>query len=185
MVIAMGIPLGTAQFAVLQEHANAGDHIAYCTRLYEWGYNYGGLALGVVTNDTLSGATASIYFLQNAGQSVSNDQPATINLNLMRLDLSARLAFSGSATGQELPVDTVQAYHATAFGLLGVSVDAWTPNFVLDTLPTVAERETYWSELLASTALAHGARQHCKPWHHRPWRPRPIWRNLPLQVHWP
>ncbi len=149
----MGRALGTAEFAILQAHADAGDRIAYYSQLSDWGYNYGELALGVVTNDSLSGATANIFFLQNAGRAVSHNELATVSLNLMRLDLAARQAFAGSATGQELPVDAVQAYHATAFGLIGVSVDAWTPNFVLENLPNAAAREAYWDELLSSSAI--------------------------------
>ena len=152
----MPTSLGATQFAILQAHADAGDRIAYYTQLQDWGYNYGGLALSVVTNDitqSLSGATANIFFLQNAGKPVSHDELATVSLNLMRFDLAARQSFAGSASGQELPVDTVQDYHATAFGLVGVSVDAWTPNFVLGELDTVAEREAYWDSLLNSSSI--------------------------------
>jgi len=149
----MGIPLGANEFAILRGHATNGDRIAYYTQLNDWGYNYGGLALGVVTNDTLSGATANIFFLQNAGKTVSNNELATVSLNLMRFDLAAREEFAGSASGLELPVNAIQAYHQAAFALVGVPVSAWTPNFVLDTLTDPTDREDYWDELLSSSSL--------------------------------
>ena len=147
-------PLGDEEFATLQQHSDAGDRIAYYSQLEHWGNRYGGLALSVVNNDTLSGATATLYFLDEAGDqgvSVSNDQLTAISLQLMRADLRAREAFGDSANGEELPVKSIKDYHQTIFDALNISDNAWTPNFAIESFDTVAEQEQFWDQLLAAS----------------------------------
>lgn len=85
--------LTSSQLAVLDMHAQAGDRIAYYESLASFGDPYGALALGVVRNDTSSGASANTYFLDTAraeGRSVSDDQLARISLELMLADNDIR-----------------------------------------------------------------------------------------------
>jgi len=53
--------LSAKQLDILREHADAGDRIAYYTDLAKFGYAYGNLALGVVLNNTVSGASANAF----------------------------------------------------------------------------------------------------------------------------
>ena len=153
----MGLPLGDAEFNILQSHVSAGDRIAYYSQLEDWGYDYGGLALGVVNNDSISGIAANVYFLLNAaeeGKPIVADLLTTISLRLMQLDLVARRQFDGSENGEDLPVSTIQAYHALVFGNeAGVSADAWTPNIALNSLATVEEREALWDDLIEASFI--------------------------------
>ena len=123
--------LSTEQLSVLQAHADAGDRIAYYTALGAFGFSYGYLALGVVLNNTVAGAAANSFFLDQAGEqgaSVSGDELATISLNLMRRDFLARQANGGA----DLSVDDIQNYHAIVFNAVAnVSAGAWTPNLYL------------------------------------------------------
>lgn len=54
--------LSAEQLSVLQSHADAGDRIAYHTSLGAFGFAYGKLALGMVLNNTVSGAAANSFF---------------------------------------------------------------------------------------------------------------------------
>lgn len=147
----MGRPLNNAEFDILQMHADAGDRVAYYTQLEAWGYSYGGLALGVVNNDTISGISANAYFLLNAaeeGVTITADELAGISVELMIRDLDARREFEGSSQGADLPVDRIQAYHSDVFSQAGVSANAWTPNIALDSLANEGEREALWDDLL-------------------------------------
>lgn len=142
----MAIPLTSEMHAVLKEHVNASDRIAYYSQLKEWGYKYADLALGVVRADTLSGRTANEFFLEQAsdeGASILKNGLAQISLELMQRDFAARSVGSG-----ELSVDTIQDYHEDVFALRGVSSNGWTPDFALRSIDTLAEREVFWDNLL-------------------------------------
>lgn len=146
--------LTAAQLDILKRHSDAGDRIGYYTSLASFGVAYGQLALGVVMNDSVSGAAANSYFLSIASQegvSVSDDQLAQISLDLMKADFEKRSASSGA----DLSVDDTQDYHRTVFGdVAGVSANAWTPNYYLESFPTLAERQAAWDQLLTSSAAA-------------------------------
>jgi hypothetical protein len=58
----MARTLTSSELSILRQHAEAGDRIAYYTALREFDNQYGALALGVVNNDSVSGATANLYF---------------------------------------------------------------------------------------------------------------------------
>lgn len=69
--------LFSEQLETLNFHARAGDRIMYYDALASFGVGYGTLALGVVEKNSLSGASATSYFLGDAsleGLSVSPDQ---------------------------------------------------------------------------------------------------------------
>ncbi|MBW6426133.1 hypothetical protein KX729_32775 [Rhizobium sp. XQZ8] len=144
--------LTDSDFARLQEHADAGDRIAYYEQLAAWGYRYPELALGVVNNDTTAGSIANIFFLKSAALEqvdIDSSTLATIGLELMRADLAARLSDAPLHPGEELTYDVVQIYHESVFNSHGVSGDAWTPNKALNWLTTTAEKQALWDDLLS------------------------------------
>lgn len=149
--------LSASQLSVLGQHAAGGDRVAYYTALSEFGIGYGDLALGVVLNDTTSGASANAYFLQTANDevgTVSSNQLATISLQLMQADFTRRSALGGA----DLSVDDIQGYHEAVFQrVTGVSADAWTPNIYLDSFSTPTERQSAWDNLISSGAWSYPA----------------------------
>lgn len=153
----MAKPLTATQNAILGQHSNAGDRIAYYTQLAEWGYSYPGLALGVVNNDTSAGATANFFFLNYAsahqGINVSNATLAEVGIALMRGDFAARQSSSLSTQGKDLTYDLVQAFHTSVFGTVGVSGNAWTPGQALDALGSSEEKQALWETLLSSSDI--------------------------------
>jgi len=142
----MALALTATEFAILQQHVDASDRVAYYEQLSEWGYIYADLALGVVNNDTTAGKAANIFL--TATGNLTDDKLAQIGLDLMKADLQARTAFTGSAQGEDLPYDRVQQYHNTVFSGNQVSVDAWTPNKALNWLSTPAARQALWDNLV-------------------------------------
>ncbi len=154
----MAKALAADDFAVLEAHVAAGDRVAYYTQLAQWGYDYGRLALGVVNNDTLAGATANIFFLDAAatqaqGVTIDPDTLAQISIELMQADFAARQESPLVAAGQELTYDIVQGFHQSVFARYGVSSDAWTPSLALDFLQTPEEKQALWAEMMASSAV--------------------------------
>ncbi|UIJ81771.1 calcium-binding protein [Rhizobium leguminosarum] len=152
----MGKPLTDQDLALLGTYADAGDRIAYYTQLVAWGYNYGALAMGVADNDTLSGATANIFFLNSAsdlGVTISDDQLATISIRLMQADFAARTTAAHDHPGQDLTYDVVQGYHADVFAGFNVPADAWTPNIALTYLQTPEQKQALWDELLTASPV--------------------------------
>ena len=155
----MARKLTAQELDILRVHADAGDRVAYYSSLASFDNRYGELALGVTNNDTLAGKTANLYFLTIAAMElgpnpVSEEQLATISLNLMREDFALRDANGGV----DLTVDDIQGYHENVFGAVaGVSADGWTPYRVLESLDDVEGRQAYWDELLSSTAVGSWA----------------------------
>lgn len=139
--------LTQSQLAVLDAHARAGDRIAYYHSLAEFGDEYGALALGVVLNDTISGASANAYFLSTALVEVgvvSKDQLAEISLQLMLADNDIRQVNNGEAS-----VDDIQIYHDEVFGrVANVSVNAWTPDYYLRSFDNPSDRQAAWNRLI-------------------------------------
>lgn len=149
--------LSTSQMDILREHADAGDRVAYYTDLAKFGYAYGNLALGVVLNDTVSGASANAFFALQAdkeGRAVGYNMLAQISLELMRADLAARQDKGGA----DLDVDDIQRYHDDVFDrVAGVSADAWTPNFYLNSFDTFEEKQAAWVSMLSSNTFVTAA----------------------------
>jgi len=148
----MPTPLGTEEFEILQNHVDAGDRISYYNQLETWGYRYGDLAGGVVSNDSFSGATANIYFVQeyleDTGSSFNFNNLASLSLQLMERDLVARRASDEVKNGEDLSVDAIRDYHVQVFNQFGVQADAWTPFTALSQLDTPQERQELWDSLL-------------------------------------
>jgi len=90
----MPLILTQPRLDILAEHVAAGDRIAYYSQLADWGYQYGALALGVVSNDQLTGAIANEFFVNEAGVILSANQLASQSLALMQADFNARSALN-------------------------------------------------------------------------------------------
>ncbi|MGS4883480.1 putative Ig domain-containing protein [Roseibium sp. MB-4] len=152
-------PLGAEELSILSEHVEAGDRIAYYGKLEEWGYRYGALAGSVVANDSLAGATANIYFvqeyLQDTGSAFGFENLANVSLELMRRDFVARQTSEAVANGGDLSVDAIRDYHSAVFADFGAQADSWTPYVALQQLQTLEERQALWDGMLdAGTAAA-------------------------------
>ena len=131
----------------LEYFKNIGDRIGYYRTLSASGDPYGGLALGVVLNDTIAGATANYFMLNNSGISDFKYTPNLIvkmGIDLMVADFDAR------KTSISLGVNEIQSYHNNVFKSYGFSPDAWTPNIPLRLLSDPVEKEALWSSLLTS-----------------------------------
>ncbi|ATN37739.1 hypothetical protein ACO34A_28665 (plasmid) [Rhizobium sp. ACO-34A] len=140
--------------AILRTFVQAGDRIGYYTQLAAWGDQYAALALGVVTNETQAGATANIYFMQENledGVSIDWNQLTSLSIDLMVADLDARVTSVQNNAGGNLSVDTIWDYHKAVFASYDVSADAWTVDYVLNQLPTLAERQAFWDSLVTSS----------------------------------
>ena len=126
----------------------------------EWGYRYGELASGVLTQETFSGLVANIFNDNRAEDEGVNLRPndfAEIGIDLMIRDFNARTAAGSPARrGEELSVDTIETYHAAAFARFGVSIEAWTPHEALAAQSTQAGREDLWDRLLRDNLLTTG-----------------------------
>lgn len=136
------------QLTELQLHVEAGDRIAYYETLRSWNFTYGGLALGVVLNDTVAGSTAN-QFMQNRaiadGWDPSPDDWAQIGITLMQLDFIERQ----EANGAVLEVVDILDYHAQAFAAVSnLSPDVtrfwWAPTFDIDTYLDDEDKQEAW-----------------------------------------
>lgn len=157
----MPLALTSSRIAILRDHVTAGDRIAYYEQLGEWGFRYGALAVGVVTQETFSGEVANIFneaVANRSGILLFPNDFAQIGIDLMIRDFNARTAAGSPALrGEELSVNTIENYHELAFARFGVPITAWTPFVALQAQPTQAAREGLWDRLLADSFLGTGA----------------------------
>ena len=65
--------LSSAQLSILRYHSDAGDRLAYYTALAGFGVEYGRLALEVVLNNTVAGASANSFFRFQADEEGDTD----------------------------------------------------------------------------------------------------------------
>ncbi|MEE4212621.1 MAG: calcium-binding protein [Parvularcula sp.] len=149
--------LTQAQLDLLRQHVNAGDRLAYWATLESYvstGQNtYAGLALDVVTNMPLSGASANAYFLHYAeareGKTISPEQLALVGDGLMREDFRLR-----DVNGSDLTVGQIQDYHELVFNdVANVGPDAWTPNIYLNSFAP-EDRQAVWNAIIADGAFS-------------------------------
>lgn len=135
----MTAPLTTAQLATLQNILNDNSKTtdqraaSYYQTLASYGYPYGELAYGVVTN-TGSGQIANNFIANYAAQNGITYTAAmaqNIRFDLAQADLDARNA----ATGNDIPWDTIEQYHARVFLRdANLPIDAWTAHAPLHIL---------------------------------------------------
>lgn len=174
--------LGDAEFEILERFSDSGDRIGYYGQLEDWGYKYGELARGVVTDDQLSGRTANNFFLDRAedqlnayndahgfepndvgyaSPEITKTDMAELSQALMQADLEARRAEqSPNRYGERLSVETVERYHADAFEDQfsdrmdgGINIEAWTPYEALQKRETMEAREELWDNMLEQPAM--------------------------------
>ncbi|NBB81087.1 MAG: hypothetical protein GVY36_16880, partial [Verrucomicrobia bacterium] len=147
------MPLNQSQLDILRIHVEASDRIAYWETLSSYGSQYANLALGVVLHDTSSGATANRYFINEAseeGVTISNELLARVGEGLMEADFALR----DEDNGRDLNVDDIQDYHRVVFeNVAGVSANAWTPDYYLNSFDTFAERQVAWENMLTRAAF--------------------------------
>ena len=137
-----GIAAATSKVArdmeILRYYAAQGNREAYWNYLAAYGDPYARLALGVVRNDTLSGAIANGYAKMRAGEMarVMNEHDwDRFGIALMRADLTyrdARLPES-MTLGKvvQLPVEEIARYHAAVFKDFFLDAEAWTAHIPL------------------------------------------------------
>ncbi|PIE08497.1 MAG: hypothetical protein CSA74_02040 [Rhodobacterales bacterium] len=134
--------------SILKAHVEAGDRIAYYTALDSFGVAYGGLALGVVLNNSISGASANGFLVAQGLDGVANtDLLARIGTELMEADYDARKA----ANGADLEGTVISNYHQRVFEkLAGAGPEAWTPYIYLDTFDSPEAFNAAWEELVGA-----------------------------------
>ena len=132
--------LTVADFEILETYARLGDRYHYWRYLQDKGDPYAGLALGVVTNETLAGYTANTFLIakgEAAGVAMTPQKLNEIGVGLMSADLDARRdAFKNDAQdgGLKLPVKVIETYHGEVFNELTkgrLDVTAWTAELPL------------------------------------------------------
>ena len=137
-----GIPAATGKVArdmeILRYYAAQGNREAYWNYLAANGDPYARLALGVVRNDTLSGAIANGYAKMRAGELkvvMSERDWDRFGVELMQADLNAREAnlSKSVALGKivPLPVKEIANYHTDVFEMFGLDAAAWTAHLPL------------------------------------------------------
>ena len=147
----MSITLTSEQLSILQAHSDAGDRIAYYSALEAFDVAYGGLALGVVLNNSIAGAAANAFLVSQAlGGAENTDLLARIGTALMEADYAARRAVNGA----DLEGTDISDYHERVFSeLAGANGEAWTPFNYLNTFERPDAFNAAWDEVLNSGSL--------------------------------
>lgn len=150
---------------VLGAYARAGNRELYWNYLAQLPGNdgYGALALGVVRNDNIPGATANVFAQEVArrvnGIELSERQWQRFGVDLMEADFALRATlFDGGEPGLalNLPVRLVQEAHDRTFRARGIDVDAWTPRELLEAARHRGGEpaaEKVWQSMLRNNAL--------------------------------
>lgn len=144
--------LNQNQLDALQAAVNAGDRLGYYSLLRDYNIAYGKLALAVVSNDTLSGASANQFMSIQADLEhiqMSNTEVARIGIDLMNADFAARKSLGDLAYAQ------IMSYHESVFASHNLSRDAWTADFPLHYLETnnPAAADALWQQMMLGNPL--------------------------------
>lgn len=162
MTQAMTGGLSGHDIKVLKYYAKTGNRELYWNYLAELPGNdgYGRLALGVVRNDNMPGATANKYaqnyVRQHDGKVLTEREWDSFGVDLIKQDLALRqvaLAKGDTVGALNLTGKKVEEAHDKAFGDIGIDPNAWTPRKLLEAArnhgPDGAERaETIWKNML-------------------------------------
>lgn len=135
--------------AALRSLAESGDRQGYWSYLAGKDAPYGDLALGVVTNDPLSGQMASYYM---AGFGVSPQQAAVIGHELMMEDLKYRENELKANRSGELTWRQILDYHVDVLERNALPPEAWTAYIPL-TLSS--DPAATWAGFLESGTFLH------------------------------
>ncbi|MEX1827916.1 hypothetical protein [Luteibacter sp. CQ10] len=149
---------------VLQYYADRGNRELYWNYLAQLPGNdgYGELALGVVRNDNMPGATANAYAAAYAREhdqrTLTERDWDNFGIDLIRRDLAYRTAFVNKGEyghALNLPVLRVQQAHDKAFNNINVDPNAWTPRKLLQAARTHGEDEAekMWTSLLSNDVV--------------------------------
>jgi len=142
--------LSERDMVVLRHYAAKGNRELYWNYLAQLPGNdgYGRLALGVVRNDNMPGATANLYAQNYAWRhhriALSEREWDRFGVDLMQRDLVLRqihLAKQEPALALNLPAANVRDAHKAAFQNIKVDADAWTPNKLLTAARRAGEAE--------------------------------------------
>jgi hypothetical protein len=123
---------------------------------------YGGLALGVVRNDNMPGATANAYAAAYARKhnerSLTEREWDDFGVDLVKRDLAARKRHMDKGEADlalNLPTRDVQEAHDKAFDRVHIDPNAWTPRKLLESARTRGEDEAeqLWSSMLNNGAM--------------------------------
>ena len=149
---------------ILRDYANEGNRELYWNYLAqkEGADGYGLLALGVVRNDSMPGATAN-HFADNRaradGRVLSEREWERFGEDLVRRDLALREKWMDGGRPDlalNLPVKDVQYAHDGAFSEARIDPNAWTPRQLLDAARRQGgeeEAEKVWGTMLDSRGL--------------------------------
>jgi len=153
--------LSERDITILRHYAKQGNRELYWNYLAQLPGNdgYGELALGVVRNDNMPGATANAYAAAYAREhhhkTLTEREWDDFGIDLIRRDLAYRMDFM--STGQygnalNLPVLSVQQVHDETFRDINVDPNAWTPRKLLEAARTHGEDEAekVWTSLLSN-----------------------------------
>lgn len=154
--------LDRANLEVLRSYAEQSNRELYWNYLAQLPGNdgYGRLALGVVRNDNMPGATANAYAQSYArehnGKVLSERDWDNFGVDLINQDLKMRESFLKSGDHQRalnLPGRYVQRAHDNAFENMGIDPNAWTPRKLLEAArnhgPDGMEKsEAIWKNML-------------------------------------
>ncbi|HEY4293250.1 hypothetical protein [Luteibacter sp.] len=126
---------------ILKYYEKTGNRELYWNYLAQLPDNdgYGRLALGVVRNDNMPGATANVYAQNYAREHnhrvLSEREWDHFGIDLMERDLKHRSAAMGDGRADlalNLPAKDIQDAHDKSFDTIGVEADAWTPRKLLE-----------------------------------------------------
>lgn len=154
--------LSAHDLKVLEYYAKTGNRELYWNYLAELPGNdgYGRLALGVVRNDNMPGATANAYAQNYArehdGKVFTEREWDNFGVDLIQQDLRMRqLALSNGDTLHALNLsgESVEKAHDDAFANMRIDPNAWTPRKLLEAArnhgPDGAEKsEAIWKNML-------------------------------------
>ncbi|MDQ8048831.1 hypothetical protein [Luteibacter sp.] len=133
--------LDSSDLEILRSYAEQGNRELYWNYLAQLPGNdgYGQLALGVVRNDNMPGATANAYAQayarEHSHKTLSERDWDNFGVDLINQDLAmreARLKAHEPQSALNLPGRYVQLAHDKAFENIGVDPNAWTPRKLLE-----------------------------------------------------
>ena len=162
--------LDEKDLTVLQHYADAGNRELYWNYLAQLPGNdgYGLLALGVVRNDNMPGATANAYAQNYAqdhnGKVLTEREWDDFGVDLVRRDFLHRKIWASDPDHPEyslnLPARWVKDAHDKSFDKIGIDPNAWTPRKLLEAAQQrdVAEKQ----QIARGEMLPEDARHHAE-----------------------
>lgn len=156
--------LSDADLSILGYYAQQENRELYWNYLAQLPGNdgYGRLALGVVRNDNMPGATANAYAAAYArdhdGKVLTERDWDQFGVDLIKRDFQSRVQHMDDGRADRalnLPARDVQAAHDGAFKKIQVDPNAWTPRKLLEASRAHGEPEAerVWTKMLNNDAM--------------------------------